>query len=108
MARKWPTENILSKISYKNKVAYRSEMARNAFKSEFRTSKMGAGGHFVKYFETKVSYWSEMPSKVSFDIQNDRRQPFWTKITKINIMALIWNGKKWFLDIQKWLPAANF
>ena len=31
-----------------NKVAYRSEMARNAFKSEFRTSKMGAGGHFVK------------------------------------------------------------
>ena len=34
----------------KNKVAYRSEMARNAFKSEFLTSKMGAGGHFVKIF----------------------------------------------------------
>ena len=42
-------------------------MARNAFKSEFRTSKMGAGGHFVKISQ---------------------------------IMVLIWNGKKWFLDIQ--------
>ena len=45
---KWPTAAILSKISKKNKVAYRSEMARNAIESEFLTSKMGAGGHFVK------------------------------------------------------------
>ena len=45
---KWPTTASLSKISNKNKVAYRSEMARNAIESEFRTSKMGAGGHFVK------------------------------------------------------------
>ena len=28
--------------------ADRSEMARNAIKSDFRTSKMSAGGHFVK------------------------------------------------------------
>ena len=41
---KWPTAAILSKIK-KKKVAYRSEMARNAIKSEFRTSKMA---HRVK------------------------------------------------------------
>ena len=40
---KWPTAAISSKISIFFKVAYRSEMARNAVESEFRTSKMGAG-----------------------------------------------------------------
>ena len=44
---KWPTAVILSNISKKKKVAYRSVMARNAIESEFRTSKMGASGHFV-------------------------------------------------------------
>ena len=33
------------------KVAYRSEMARNAIESYLRTSKMAAGGHFVKKFK---------------------------------------------------------
>ena len=46
-------------------------MARNATESDFRTSKMAAGSHFVKNF------------------------------TKIKIVVLIWNGKKcdtkWFL-----------
>ena len=82
------------KISKKNKVAYRSEMARNAIESEFRTFKMSAGGHFVQMFGKKVSYWSEMarmPSKLVLNI---------TKITIIQIMVLIWNGMKWFLDIQ--------
>ena len=32
----------------KNKVAYRSEMARNEIESDFRTSKMATGSHFVK------------------------------------------------------------
>ena len=32
----------------KKKVAYRSEMARNAIESYFRTFKMAGGGHFVK------------------------------------------------------------
>ena len=41
----WPTAASMSKLK---KVAYRSEMARNAIESEFRTSKMGAGGYFVK------------------------------------------------------------
>ena len=49
-------------------------MARNATESDFRTSKMATGSHFVK------------------------------KFTKIKIVVLIWNGKKcvtkWFLDIQ--------
>ena len=38
--------SILSKL--KKKLAYRSEMAKNAIKSYFRTSKMATGGHFVK------------------------------------------------------------
>ena len=52
---KWPTAAIMSKLK-KKKVAYRSEMARNAIKSEFRTSKLGAGGHFVNKKLQKVSY----------------------------------------------------
>ena len=56
------------------KVAYSSEMARNATESDFRTSKMTAGSHFAK------------------------------KLHKIKILVLIWNGKKCetkrFLDIQ--------
>ena len=47
---KWPTAAILSKI----KVSYLSEMARNAIKSEFRISKISAGGHFVKKFKEKI------------------------------------------------------
>ena len=87
------------KISKKNKVAYRSEMARNAIENEFRTSKMADCSHFVKKFKTKIKFridlkWPEMPSKVSFG------QPFFFKFTKIKIMVLIWNGKKWFLGIQ--------
>ena len=45
---KLPTAAILSKSSNKNKVAYPSEMARNAIESEFQTSKMADGSHFVK------------------------------------------------------------
>ena len=45
---KWPMSAILSKISKKNKVAYRCEMDRNEIESDFRTSKMATGSHFVK------------------------------------------------------------
>ena len=48
---KWPTAATMSTISKIIKVANRSEMARNAIESEFLTSKMGAGGHFVKIFK---------------------------------------------------------
>ena len=66
---KWPTAAILSKISTTIKVVYRSEMTRNAIESEFRTSKMGAGGHFVKKNKKKFRFalkWLEMRSKVIF------------------------------------------
>ena len=51
---KWPTAAILSSISNINKVAYRSELARNAIESEFRTSKMADGSHFVKKIQKKI------------------------------------------------------
>ena len=47
--------NILSKNLNKIKVAYRSEMATNAIESDFRTSKMGAAGHFVKKNKKKTN-----------------------------------------------------
>ena len=50
---KWPTSAILSKISKKIKVAYRSEMARNAIESEIWISKMADVSHFVKNFQKK-------------------------------------------------------
>ena len=45
---KWPTAAIMSNISKKIEVAYRSEMGRNAVESEFWTSKLADGSHFVK------------------------------------------------------------
>ena len=60
------------KIQSNKKVVYRSEMARNAIESDFRTSKMGAGGHFVKNLKKLLRSvymhlkWPEMPSKVNF------------------------------------------
>ena len=59
---------IFSKISKKNKIAYQCEMDRNEIESDFRTSKMAAGSHFVKkklklHIDLK---WSEMRSKVNF------------------------------------------
>ena len=45
-------------------------MSRNAFKGEFHTSKMGAGGHFVKMFCKKMFCvdlkWPEMPMKARY------------------------------------------
>ena len=35
-------------------------MARNVIDSEFRTSKMADGSHFVQNFKKKVAYRSEM------------------------------------------------
>ena len=42
-------------------------MARNAIESEFRTSKMGAGGHFVKIKKFRIDLkLPEMRPKVIF------------------------------------------
>ena len=63
---KWlPAAILWTKI----KVAYWSEMARNAIESDFQSFKMAAGSHFVKKI-IKVAYWSEMARNA---IEND----FW-------------------------------
>ena len=44
-------------------------MARNVIESEFGTSKMADGSHFVKILSKKkfcIDLWPKMPSKVSF------------------------------------------
>ena len=53
-------KNLISQF-LKSKMADRSEMARNAIQSEFRTSKMTESSHFVKKFKKKkscVSIWN--------------------------------------------------
>ena len=43
------------------KVAYWSEMVRNAIKSDFRSSIMATGGHlWINLKQIKVAYWSEI------------------------------------------------
>ena len=59
---KWPPAAILWTKSKKVKVAYWSQMARNAIESDFRSSKMAASSHFVNKInkKSKVAYWSQM------------------------------------------------
>ena len=59
-------------------------MARNVIKSEFRTSKMADGSHFLKNFKKKLKLciglkWPEMRSKVIFGHPRCHRQPFCKK-----------------------------
>ena len=44
----FPLTRPFSQKCQKKEVPYRSEMARNAIESDFRTSKMAADGHFFK------------------------------------------------------------
>ena len=65
------TKNLISQF-LKSKMADRSEMARNAIQSEFRTSKMTESSHFVKNSQkNKVAYRSEMARNAS-DLNNVR------------------------------------
>ena len=96
---------IMSKNSKINKVAYRSDMARNAIENEFRTSKMGAGDHFVKQF-FQNPYWSKMARNViksEFGTSKMGTGGHFAKIKKKSF-ALIWNGqkchRKWVSEIQ--------
>ena len=64
---KWPIDlkcPFCQKFPQKNKVAYQSEMARNAIESEFRTSKIADGSHLVKIakqFKLRIDLkWPEM------------------------------------------------
>ena len=71
-----------------------SEMARNAIESDFQSSKMVAGGHFVKNNQNKkkVAYWSEMAGnaqKVIFS--HPKWRPFCEKIYLKKTCVLIWN-----------------
>ena len=78
---KWPPAAILLK---KIKVAYWSEMARNVIKSDFRSSKMDAGSHFVTKNKSCVLIWNgeKCDQKWFSVIQNGRRQPFCAKKSK--------------------------
>ena len=85
---KWPLAAI---NLWRKKVAYWSEMVRNAIKSDFRSSKMAAGSHFVK--QNCVLIWNgEKCDRKWFSvIQNGRRQPF---CEKNKSCVFLWNGKK--------------
>ena len=48
-----PQTNLISQF-LKSKMADRSEMARNAIQSEFRTSKMTESSHFVKKKKLRI------------------------------------------------------
>ena len=70
---------------WKMKVAYWSELARNSIERDFRSSKMTACSHFVK-FKKKVAYWIWNGKKCDKNwfsvIQNARRRPFCEILTK--------------------------
>ena len=51
---KWPPAAILF-TKWKIKVWYWSEMARNAIESDFRSSKLAAGSHFVNKIKKKLT-----------------------------------------------------
>ena len=80
-------------------------MTRNAFESDFRSSKMAAGSHLWK---KKVAYWSEMArNPIESDFRSSKMAAgshFVEKIKKNKSSVLIWNGekcdRKWFSVIQ--------
>ena len=64
--------NWTSNMAAGRQVAYWSEMARNAIKSDIRSSKMAVGGHFEKKIKKrKVAILSEMAS-------NAIKSDFWS------------------------------
>ena len=88
----------------KKKVAYWSEMVRNAIKSDFRSYKMAAGSHFVKKI-IKVAYWSEMSrNPIESDFRSSKMAAGSHFVKKNKSCVLIWNGekcdRKWFSVIQ--------
>ena len=85
---KWPRQPICENNFKNMKVAYWSEMARNAIESDFRSSKMAPDGHFVKYSsKNKVACWSEMGEmwlKVIFGhpnfVKKIKQVAYWSKM----------------------------
>ena len=88
-----------------SKMADRSEMARNAIESEIRTSKMAVVIHFVK--KMKVMYPCEMDgNEIESEFRTSKMadSSHFVKNKKNKSCVLIWNGQKcdwkWFSDIQ--------
>ena len=72
LAKNWASSPLRT---HPKKVAYWSEMARNVMESDFRSSKIAAGGHFVKKFskKLKVAYWSEIArNAIERDFQSSK------------------------------------
>ena len=85
----------------KSKMADRSKMARNAIQSEFRTSKMTEGSHFVQKNpkKNKVAYRSEMARNAS-DLNNVRTD-CWLTTTWYQYICSVskLTGNKWRLTL---------
>ena len=84
-------------------------MARNVIESDFRSSKMATGGHFVKKFKKRrAAYWSQMARnviKIDFRSSKMAASGHFVKISKKSkSCVLIWNDEKcdqkWFSVIQ--------
>ena len=80
---------------------FRYGMARNAIKSEFRTSKMGAGSHFFKKFKKKLRIdlkWPEMPPKVSFGSHFKKKiyKKSWASDLN-NVRTDCWPNTTWYI-----------
>ena len=111
---KWPPAAILWKKIKKIKVVYWSEMARNAIESDFRSSKMAAGSHFVKNKKSCVLIWNgeKCDQKWFSVIQNGHRQPFCEKKSSIALKwrevrsNFIFSHPKWGGGASQW-PACK-
>ena len=83
------------------KVAFWSEMARNAIESDFRSSKMAAGSHFVK--KKEVAHWSEMAiNAIESDFRSSKMAAggHFVKTFKKKIVYWSETSRKWSSVIQ--------
>ena len=95
---------LLAAILWKTKVAYWSELARNAIKSDFRSSKMVAGSHFVK--KKRVVYWCEMArNAIESDFRSSKMAAGSHFVKKLHI-SLKWQIHQFYFFHK--LPPINF
>ena len=86
----------------------KSEVARNAIESDFRSSKITKGSHFVK----KLRSGEKSDQKLFSVIQNGRWQPFCEKKLRIDLKCgekrskVIFSHAKVIFSHAKWPPAA--
>ena len=77
-------------------------MARNAIESDFRSSKMVAGGHFVTKIPKKIKLridlkWREKRAKVIFGHPKLKKikVAYWFAMTRNAIKSDFWSSKMW-------------